>query len=430
MQPGKFILPIAILLFFGGIAIGYFSHSLDTFRHGESRRLVAIPSPVVASPHYPPGAPLPSFENLVIRSEFTSSISYRFKQPNWVAEKLTIANRLDRTADRKDSNFQVDMDVPPIFRATLEDYAYSGYCRGHMARSGFHLSSQSAQNETFLLSSNIVPQDLSNNGDAWLRVENFAGLLADVPDRDVYILSGPAWMVTSTERHMSSFSSLPKRVVSYEVIGENEVAVPTHLFKVIKVVNRGSTAVTEGEASPPFVSATAAFLVPNRPEAVERPLTEYQIPLSSLAKSTGLDLSGMDSGTDLCAVLSCDPGPSNDMILGWRAHGLIQQTRDHREFLDLVAQAVAAGHLNENILLRRIIHRKSWELRRRDSSDIVPPELTWVTGKGPQHPVTAPVEETVPVVLMDEEPQRKYPRRQSRDAKASGEESSRNKRKA
>ena len=66
-----------------------------------------------------------------------------------------------------------DEAVPQPFRATNEDYRGSALSRGHMAPAGAHKQSQDGLNETFLLSSNILPQELSNNGSDWLRLERF-----------------------------------------------------------------------------------------------------------------------------------------------------------------------------------------------------------------------------------------------------------------
>lgn len=52
--------------------------------------------------------------------------------------------------------------------------------------------------------------------------------------------------------------------MTLQVIGENEVAVPTHLFKVILGINNNNK------------PAMAAFIVPNQP-IEDTPLTEFQV---------------------------------------------------------------------------------------------------------------------------------------------------------
>lgn len=57
--------------------------------------------------------------------------------------------------------------MPSIFRADDEDYLRSGYSRGHLAAASNHKSSQEDMASTFVLSANIVPQELSMNGCDW-----------------------------------------------------------------------------------------------------------------------------------------------------------------------------------------------------------------------------------------------------------------------
>ena len=102
---------------------------------------------------------VPSSENLRVHAGFCSSVNYRTRQPNWVAEHLSANQTDDPAADRKHSSFKADVAVPEPFRATNEDYRNSNLSRGHMAPAGAHRQSQAALNQTFLLSSNIVPQE-------------------------------------------------------------------------------------------------------------------------------------------------------------------------------------------------------------------------------------------------------------------------------
>ena len=205
---------------------------------------------------------LPSHENLSLHEGYVSSINYRLRIPNWVAEHLASTASDAATAvgvTRERSNFHEDVSVPAPWRSTNADYARSGWSRGHLAPAGAHKGSQHELDETFLLSANIVPQDMSSNGSDWLRLERFTRSLLERHD-DVYIISGPLFVpspaadgtvaesaaaphlpppspaATSSSSSSSSSSKAPPVVrarVSYEVIGPHEVAVPTHLFKVI-----------------------------------------------------------------------------------------------------------------------------------------------------------------------------------------------------
>jgi len=149
--------------------------------------------PVLTSPHYPSGYSLPSYENIIVRKGFTASVSYRYKMPNWVAEVFTREDAYAKAAKRAEA-FRENGDIPNPFRADLSDYASSGWSRGHLAPVMNHRSSRAEADETFVLSDNIIPQDMSMNGCDWLRLEEFAQSLIKQPHSTVNILSGPLWL--------------------------------------------------------------------------------------------------------------------------------------------------------------------------------------------------------------------------------------------
>ena len=72
-----------------------------------------------------------------------------------------------------------------------------------------------------------------------------------------------------------------KKYVRFEVIGQNNVAVPTHFFKVIFVES-------EKEAE--------AYILPNEPIPKETDLEDFRVPLMEVEKSAGLLFSSLDDG--------------------------------------------------------------------------------------------------------------------------------------
>lgn len=88
---------------------------------------------------------------------------------------------------------------------------------------------------------------------------------------DVWIVSGPLTLPQT--------GSDGKKTVSYQVIGEDNVAVPSHLYKVI--LARRSPASAE-----PL--ALGAFVVPNEAIGFQRQLSEFQVSLQDLEKLSGL----------------------------------------------------------------------------------------------------------------------------------------------
>lgn len=199
---------------------------------------------------------------------------------------------------RQHSSFFADPTVEDVFRVSPRVYSDSGYwgiSRGHLAPAQFHKASQDEMNATFNMNANIVPQDMAFNALDWFRLEVLTMRIARAlqqgtqekkkgavkpyadPEARLYVATGPAFVPTRNKDGQLQ--------VVYDVLEskkpEQMVAVPTHLYKVL-VAERRETA----SASPQY--SAAAFLLPNHAIAEERPLSEYQVPISSLESLTGL----------------------------------------------------------------------------------------------------------------------------------------------
>lgn len=172
------------------------------------------------------------------------------KGPRWVIEQLT-PTKLQGSAQRKD-NFRADPALLFGRRSELADYSNSGYDRGHMAAAANMLWSQTAMDESFLLS-NILPQNPSLNRGSWARLED--DVRSWVAGREtLWVLTGPVFRGNRS-------------------IGAG-VRVPDALFKVLFDPKRGEA----------FV-----LVVPN--ENIERyNAQQYFMTLSELERQTGLKL--------------------------------------------------------------------------------------------------------------------------------------------
>ncbi|XP_044280849.1 nuclease EXOG, mitochondrial [Varanus komodoensis] len=188
--------------------------------------------------------------------------------PSWVIEHISKHKTLGN-ADRKHCKFRPDPSIPPMFSAMNEDYIGSGWSRGHMAPAGDNKYSPKAMAETFYLS-NIVPQNYENNAGFWNRIEMYCRELTERFE-DVWIVSGPLML--------PQIDDDGKKRVVYQVIGKDDVAVPSHLYKVI--LARQSEASTD-----PL--ALGAFVVPNIPIGFDHQLLEFQVNIEDLEKMAGL----------------------------------------------------------------------------------------------------------------------------------------------
>lgn len=142
---------------------------------------------------------------------FTLQHSGVTRTPLWVGEYLT-KQRLSkaRGLDRQDS-FHEEEQLPESERATMADYARSGYDRGHMAPNG-DMGTRSQQADSFSLA-NMVPQSPTNNREVWRNLEEATRALV-MQEGEAYVLTGPAFLGKTIRK--------TKRVF-----------VPSHVYKVV-----------------------------------------------------------------------------------------------------------------------------------------------------------------------------------------------------
>lgn len=207
----------------------------------------------------------PDTAMLRFRSDYVLSYDGRTRTVHWVCEHLN-ADKINGAATRKKSKFREDPSIPAEFRSTLEDYKSSGFDRGHMAPAGDHKISQKAMDDTFYLS-NMSPQvGLGFNRDYWEKLEEKIRTWAET--RDVYVYTGPLYAPQEADDG--------KRYVTYQVIGENAVAVPTHFFKVVLAESKGKIEVL-------------TFVLPNRKIPKETPLSDFIVSVDDVERMSGLD---------------------------------------------------------------------------------------------------------------------------------------------
>ncbi|OAF71216.1 hypothetical protein A3Q56_01001 [Intoshia linei] len=148
----------------------------------------------------------------------------RMKIPFWSAECLS-KKKLHNKISRQNVPYKRDDDIPTIFSAYDCDYKYSGYSRGHVVPAR-DMSSKKSLKESFYFT-NMIPQCIQNNRGYWQRLENYCRCLLKHYEF-VWVISGPLFLPKKENN---------KQVISYEIIGENKVSVPTHIFKIILAKN-------------------------------------------------------------------------------------------------------------------------------------------------------------------------------------------------
>lgn len=212
----------------------------------------------------------PTLDQLKWRNDYVLSYDRRNKTANWVFEHLTDESCRRRDGvERKLCNFKCDPSVHPYFQSSDSDYKHSGFDRGHLAAAGNHRASLEDCQETFYYS-NMAPQvgEGFNRG-AWNSLEKMMRSMAK-KNPNVYVVTGPLYLPRQEPDG--------KMYVKYQVIGRNQVSVPTHFFKVAVV------------QTPSGTYELHSFVLPNQAISDSVPLTSFYVPLESIERSAGFFL--------------------------------------------------------------------------------------------------------------------------------------------
>jgi endonuclease G len=264
-RKSKFSIPLLkpswISALFIGLGIGVFAGR----NIPEARADKAIEPSYYSQEIALPGHPSSSF--VIHRSNYSLAYDARNRNPAWVYEHLT-AESIKGNANRSHSDFKEDEQIPNSLRATLTDYKGSGFDRGHMAPAADHRSSPEAMTDTFYLT-NMCPQCPQFNRGYWAKLEKHVRDLTK-EYQNVYVVTGPLYLPLQ--------EADGKRYVKYQVIGQNDVAVPTHFFKVITLEN------WQGAIE------KRAYILPNQEISSKIPLDQFKTTIQKVERAAGMAL--------------------------------------------------------------------------------------------------------------------------------------------
>ena len=190
------------------------------------------------------------------RTSYTLSFNKETNLPNWIAWQLDKEKLVERVS-RKRYSFKPDPDINPLQAVVTQDYANSGYDRGHMCPAGDSRWSGEAMKESFYMT-NICPQHPNLNGGDWHELEQACRRWAE-KDK-LYIVCGPI---------------LYKKALNPPIGKEHQIRVPDAFFKVIL------TGVEKGNPR------AIGFIYKN--SAGNRPLDSYVNSIDQVERITGLD---------------------------------------------------------------------------------------------------------------------------------------------
>lgn len=227
--------------------------------NSSTKRMVSILKPI-SRIHQPY---LPQTQMALKREGYEIIYDTRTKIAHFVYQRLT-KNSLQKNADRGGSSFKVDHEIPQINRAKHSDYTGSGFQKGHLVPAADAVSSEIALEDTFYFS-NAFPQIPSFNQGYWKSVERYVRELVNTNDV-VEVFTGPLFVPQS--------DAYGRKKVSYETIGNGNIAAPTHVFKVVYLHNQSTT--------------SFAIILPNAPIHSETSLNQFQVTIEKVQELSGI----------------------------------------------------------------------------------------------------------------------------------------------
>jgi len=168
----------------------------------------------------------------IIRPGYVLENSATDKDPLWVCEHLGEENIGGPLKRPKHEPFAPDPLLVPPHRAELSDYRNSGYDRGHQAPSGDETKDLNRQCDTYYLS-NMAPQVGQFNQHSWKNLEDLVRGWAAACG-GAYIITGPLFYDPKEDDAKTATGYF-----KYKTVGRDQVAVPTHLFKIIVLKDKG-----------------------------------------------------------------------------------------------------------------------------------------------------------------------------------------------
>lgn len=251
----------AAIYFSTGLLIGIITAQLPVVE-AATNRILQKPVGVLAKSEIAQSLPEPLKP---VDRCYSMGYDTRNKNPAWVYERLTESS-LTGNANRDKCRFKEDPVIPSIFRSTLCDYQGSGFDRGHLAPAANHKCSQKDMEDTFYLS-NMCPQDQKFNRVYWAKLEKYVRDLTKSYSV-IHVFTGPLYLPKT--------KSNGQKWVKYQVIGKNDVSVPTHFFKILVL------------EKPPHETIYKGYVLPNEPISSTVSIENFSASIEKIEKASGV----------------------------------------------------------------------------------------------------------------------------------------------
>lgn len=207
---------------------------------------------------------------LIRRPQSTVSYNRVNGGPNWVSYNLDAGQF---GAEDRCNCFTNDPAVIaagfPVIKTS--DYTNGGFDRGHMMRSADRTLTNGENAATFYLS-NVVPQTADLNQGVWATHEIFVADLARVSNKELYIITGPAF-------------TGPARFIK----DEGKIRIPDFTWKIVVAMDRGKGVADVRTWDDVAALQVIAVTMPNIAGIRNANWRDYQVSVDSLEALTGYD---------------------------------------------------------------------------------------------------------------------------------------------
>ena len=211
-------------------------------------------APQYCAAHVPFGTPQvkKADATLICRQGYFLLHDNQAKIPAWVAWQILPQN-INGCIPRSNA-FVTDQSLPRGKSATPDDYAGTGYDKGHLANDAHQSWDQQVEYESFLMT-NMSPQLPGLNRGIWKLLETATGAWGFARQHELIVYAGNVYDVTKDKK-----------------IGPSQVNVPYGLFKIVIDKQTGDT---------------LAFLFPHK-ENQGNDLTVVQTTVQAVEAATGI----------------------------------------------------------------------------------------------------------------------------------------------
>jgi DNA/RNA endonuclease G (NUC1) len=203
---------------------------------------------------------VPRADLIVNRLSYVLGYDFKRRMPRWVAYSVApAAQSLERV-----ESWRLDPAIPSQQQASLEDYRFSGFDRGHLiSPADLFFRGPVGVAEAYYMST-VTPQTPWLNRVLWSDVE--VRVRREVQRRQAiaYIIAGPLFLAPGRETEQS-----------FQTVGTGRIPVPTHFFRVVAMRAANDSIEAYG------------VIMPNASNG-DRTFERYLVPLREIEERSGL----------------------------------------------------------------------------------------------------------------------------------------------